>query len=210
MLCARHVEAEKQPGTEAGLNVATEDQHLQDFLSNRDSATRGQGPGRELSQHPLHFVVQYCSQNHSAPAGQPSVEACWRVITPPSRGTQQGSEEPQWVPAWLCPVTGQTTASSSCPPPRAGRPAKRLRHRGGQQCRGEVQAGQTTQRLARQGQGSGQSAASPQHGRRSPPSENASRPAPHPLPRACATPPSALGSGQGQAARCRGALTGRK
>lgn len=98
VLSTRHVEAEKQPGTAAGLNVATEDQHLRDFLLNCDSATRGQGPGRELSQNPLLFTVQYCSQNHSAPAGQPSVEARWRVITPPLRGTQQGSEEPQWGP----------------------------------------------------------------------------------------------------------------
>lgn len=62
-LGARYVEAEKHPGTEAGLNMATKKPNICGIFSETVTATHGQGPG----QDPLLFMMGSCSQNCHTP-----------------------------------------------------------------------------------------------------------------------------------------------
>lgn len=173
--------------------------HLWDFLSNSDSATRRQGPGQELCQHPLLFMVGYCSQNRCAPMRLPSAEACWRPITSLARhpamlrGASAGSL------GCPCPVMGQADRQLLLPTTSGWQATRGPGQHRGWGTREGGSAGEGFKR-GRQGNTWPSSAWGRGEGRR-PEAHNmadvprrrraprASRPAPHPLPRACATRP---------------------
>lgn len=199
VLCTRYVDAVKQPGAAAGLSVATETQHLWDFLSHHDLATCGQGPGRELCQHPLLLTVGYCSLNRCTPVRQPSAEACG-CPSPPSPA-------PSYAPGVLAGVPGLPVPCHGAGGPaapaahhlgRAGhlgpRPSQTPGYRGGWRRQGGVRGGADDATPGPTAQGVEDRGPAPHNmaaAARERLTPHASRPAPHPPPRACAAPPPA-------------------
>lgn len=117
---------------ERGNNKKTPKQFLWDLLSNPNSATCRQGPGRELCQHPLPFALGHRSQNHSAPTGRPSAEAHRRPTHPPCEALGHAPSRSAGPLGGLCPCHGEGRRPAPAAHHRgltghsAARPARRL------------------------------------------------------------------------------------